>query len=121
MKAMMAALAATALVGLLASGAPSRAEEDCDNVVKALDEAISIGNKNFEATMDELKQTMSRSADDKSKAAVKNKVCSASGELLGTSRAVRAVVAECSDKRAAIASLDKSIKEIETAIERTCN
>jgi hypothetical protein len=122
MMRLMTAVAATALIGLLAMAAPSRADDDdCETVVNALNEAMSIGNKNLETTMDGLKKTMSQSADDKTKAAVKNKFCSASGELLGTSRAIRAVVGECGAKqRAAIASLDKSINEMETAIDGTC-
>jgi len=40
---------------------------------------VSIGTKNLETTLDELKRTLSQSADDKTKAAVKNKFCSASG------------------------------------------
>ena len=34
--------------------------------------------------MGELKKTMGNPADDKSKAAVKNKFCSSGGEMLGT-------------------------------------
>jgi hypothetical protein len=121
MMRLMTAVAATALFGLLAMAAPSRADDDCETVVNALNEAMAIGTKNLETTVDELKKTMSQSADDKAKAAVKNKFCSASGELLGTSRAIRAVVGECGAKqRAAIASLDKSINEMETAIDGTC-
>jgi hypothetical protein len=110
------------LAGVLATTMPAAAdEEDCETVVTALNEAMAIGTKNLEATVDELKKTMSQSADDKSKAAVKNKFCSASGELLGASRAVRAVAGECGPKqRVALASLDKSITEMETAIDGTC-
>jgi hypothetical protein len=46
-----------------------------------------------------------------------------SGEYLGTTRAFRAVAAECltgNKKSSTLASLDKSIKEMETAIEGTC-
>ena len=68
--------------------------------------------------MDELKKIMSGGADDKKKATVKNLFCSASGEVLGASRATRAVAAECGpDQRKELASLDKSIKEMETAAE----
>jgi hypothetical protein len=119
---LMTAVAATALIGLLATAAPSRADDDdCETVVNALNESMSIGNKNFETTLDELKKIMSQPADDKTKSVVKNKFCSASGELLGISRAIRAVVGECGAKqREAIASLDKSVKEMETAIDGTC-
>ncbi len=121
MKVLMTAVAATALVGFLAAGAPLRAGDDCDTVVKALEEAVAIANKNFDETMAELKKTMSQPADDKKKASVKNTFCSISGELLGTTRAMRAVAGECgANQRAALASLDKSIKEMETAIDGTC-
>jgi hypothetical protein len=122
MKRLMTAAAVTALIGLLATAAPSRADEDCDTVVKAVTEALSIAAKNFETTMDELKQTMSKpAADDKAKAAVKNRFCSSGGEMLGTSRALRAVVGECSEgQRAPLASLDKSVNEIETSIDGAC-
>jgi hypothetical protein len=120
MKRIISAAAAVALAGLFAAGAPARADEDCDNVVRDLTEAISIANKNFETTMGELKKIMSEPADDKKKAMVKNTFCNSSGEVLGTSRAMRAIAGECAGKRADIASLDKSIKEMETAIGGTC-
>jgi hypothetical protein len=115
-------MAAAMLTGILATTMPAAAdEEDCETVVTALNEAMAIGSKNLETTLDELKKTMSQPADDKAKAMVKNKFCSASGELLGTSRAIRAVAGECGPKqRAALASLDKSITEMETAIDGTC-
>ena len=121
MKRIISAVAAAALVGLFAAAAPARADEDCDNVVRDITEAISIANKNFETTMGELKKIMSEgAADDKKKAMVKNTFCNSSGEVLGTSRAMRAIAGECAGKRADIASLDKSIKEMETAIGGTC-
>ena len=121
MKALMTAVAASALMGFVAAPAPARADEDCNSAIKALEEAISIASKNFDETMGDLKKSMSEPADDKKKAAVKNMFCSASGEFLGTSRAARAVAAQCGDtQRAALASFDKSIKEMETAIDNTC-
>ena len=115
-------LAAGVAILMLAAGAPLRADEDCDNVVKSLDEAIAIATKNFDVTMDDLKKSMSAPADDKKKAAVKNTFCSASGELMGASRASRAIAGECRpSERAALARLDRSIKEMENAIEKTCN
>jgi hypothetical protein len=122
MKRMMTAAAATALIGLLATAAPSRADEECDTVVKAVSEALAIVAKNFETTMGELKETMSKpAANDKARAAIKNKFCSSGGEMLGTSRALRAVVGECSaDQRAVLATLDKSVSEIETAVDGAC-
>jgi hypothetical protein len=113
---------AAALVGVVGGGTlPRAAAEDCETVVTALTEAVSIAQKNFETTMDELKQTMSQPADDKKKASVKNTFCSVVGELLGASRASRAVAGECGpNQRAALAQFDKSIKEIEGAIDSTC-
>jgi hypothetical protein len=121
MKALMTLGVVAAMVGLLAAGAPLRAdEEDCETVLTDLTEAISIANKNFETMMDELKK-MSQSADSKTRATIKNRFCSASGELLGTSRATRAVAGECGPKHSGdLAAFDKSIKEMETAIDDTC-
>jgi len=118
--ALAALLSLAALAALLSLAAPARAE-DCETVMTALGEAIALATKNFEATMDDLKKIMSGAADDKKKQTVKNMFCSASGELLGTSRATRAVAGQCGDdQKKALASFDKSIKEMETAIEGTC-
>ena len=121
MKQFATATAATALIALLAASAPARAE-DCETVVTALTEAVAIATKNFETTMDELKQIMSQgAADDKKKSTVKNLFCSASGEVLGASRATRAAAAACGEaQKSALAQFDKSIKEMETAIGNTC-
>jgi hypothetical protein len=123
MKASTMAAAATVLVGILAAGTPVRADEDCDNVVKALEDAQLVATKTVDQTMDDIKKTTGQPADDKQKASVKNTFCSVSGEYLGTTRAFRAVAAECltgNKKSSTLASLDKSIKEMETAIEVTC-
>jgi hypothetical protein len=112
---------AIALIGSLAVRAPLRAAEDCNNVVKALEEAIAIANKSFEGTMNELKRTLNRDADTQTKTTVKNAFCSVSGELLGTSVAFRAIVQQCgATQRGALALLDKSISEMHTAIEGAC-
>jgi hypothetical protein len=119
-------MAAAMLTGVLATTMlvttmPATAdEEDCETVVKAVTEALAIATKNFETTMGELKETMSKAADDKTKAAVKNKFCSAGGEMLGTTQALRAVAGECSKDRSALASLDKSVGEIESAVDGAC-
>jgi hypothetical protein len=118
-------MAAAMLTGMLATTMfattmPAVADEDCDTVVKAVTEALAIATKNFETTMGELKETMSKPADDKTKAAVKNKFCSAGGEMLGTTQALRAVAGECSKDRSALASLDKSVGEIDTAVDGAC-
>jgi hypothetical protein len=123
MKVLMTAAVATALLDSLIGGTPARADEDCDNVVKAMEEAISISTKSLEQTMEELKKTTSGGADDKTKTTVKHTFCSVGGELLGTSRAFRAVAAEClkgNKRTATLASLDQSIKEMDTTIEGTC-
>jgi hypothetical protein len=118
MKALLTALGAVALTGVVVAGTPARADEDCDNVVKALEEAISIATKNLEETVIGLQKTMSEPADDKKRASVKNIACSATGELLGTARASHAVAAICRpDQRAAI---EKSVKEMEVKIDNTC-
>jgi hypothetical protein len=121
MKVLITAAATAALLGVLAAPAPLLADEDCDNVTKALKESVSISLKGFEQTMADLQKTVSEPADDKKKAAVKNAFCSASGEFLGVSRATRAVASVCaSQQRSALAALDKSINEMETAIDNTC-
>jgi hypothetical protein len=121
MKASQTMAITIALIGGLGMGAPLRADEECDNVVKALEEAIGIANRSFEETMNEVQRTMSRGADDKTKATVKNTFCSVSGELLGTSLAFRAITQQCGPaRRRALASLDKSIREMQAAIDGTC-
>ncbi|MFL6824788.1 MAG: hypothetical protein ACJ8FA_19675 [Xanthobacteraceae bacterium] len=108
---------------LLAADAPARADEDCDTVVKALEDVQLVATKTLDQTMDEIKKATNEAADDKKKASVKNMFCSASGEYLGNTRAFRAVMAECLEgdkRRASLSSLDKSIKEMETAIANTC-
>jgi hypothetical protein len=120
MRALCAALAAGALIVCFAAATPLRADEDCDNVTRDLGEAIAIALKNFDQTMADLKKIMSEPADDKKKATVKNTFCSVSGEFLGASRAARAVTEVCAGRQSAeIASFEKSIKEMETAIGNT--
>ena len=72
MKVLITAAATAALLGVLVAPAPLFAEEDCDNVTKALEEGVAISLKDFETTMADLQKTMSEPADDKKKAAVKN-------------------------------------------------
>jgi hypothetical protein len=122
MKLLSTASGALVLCGLLAVAAPLRAEEeDCKTVINDLNDTLGIAHKNFETMFEDLKKLMAQSADDKTKATVRNRFCSASGELLGTSRATRAVVGECGpDLAASLAGLDKSIKDMETAVEGTC-
>jgi hypothetical protein len=113
-----AAIGWAVVVGGLASAARA---DDCETVLTSLNEAVAIATKNLETTLADLKKVMSEGADDKKKAMVKNMFCSSSGELLGASRASRAVAAQCgAEHKAALPSLDKSIKEMETAIDGTC-
>ena len=93
MRILLTAAAGCALAGLLGAGAPLRADEDCDSVVTALEEAISIATKNLEQTVSELQKIMSEPANEQKKASVKNIACSATGELLGTARASHALAA----------------------------
>jgi hypothetical protein len=121
MKGLLTAAGAGALIALLAAPAPLVADEDCDNVVEALEEAIAIATKNLEETVADLQKIMSEPADDKKKTSVKNIACSATGEFLGTARASRAVASVCSpNQRTALAAFDKSIKEMEAKIDGTC-
>jgi hypothetical protein len=62
MKALMTAAVATALLGSLIGGTPVRADEDCDNVVKALEDALSISTKSLEQTVEELIRPRPRSS-----------------------------------------------------------
>ena len=108
---------------LLAADGPARADEDCDTVVKALEDGQLVGTKTLDQTMDEIKKATNEATDDKKKASAKNMFCSARGEYLGNTRAFRAVMAECLEgdkRRASLSSLDKSIKEMETAIANSC-
>ena len=109
MKLLTAVIAAALLLA-----APARADEDCDAVVKALEDAQLVSTKTLDQTMGDIKRATSEAADDKKKTSVKNMFCSASGEYLGNTRAFRAVMAECLEgdkRRASLSSLDKSIKE----------
>jgi hypothetical protein len=120
--AMKLSTAVTAVAVLLLA-APAWADEDCDAVVKALEDAQLVATKTLDQTMEDIKKATSEPADDKKKASVKNMFCSASGEFLGATRAFRAVTAECLEgdkKNASLSALDKSIKEMETAIGNTC-
>jgi hypothetical protein len=108
MTRLMSAAAAAALIGLLASGALLRADEDCDTVVKSLNEALQIALNNYKATLDELKN----------KPAVRKAFCSASGEYIGTARVFRVVAAEC--RKGDLVELDKAIKGLDDLVDNTC-
>jgi hypothetical protein len=120
MRMLLAAFVAAALCALPTVAARAD-DDDCTTVINDINEALEIATKNLQETLSGLKKIMSEGADDRKKLEVKNSFCSASGEMLGTSRALRAVVAVCGpDRRDAIASLDKSIAEMETSIGGTC-
>jgi hypothetical protein len=79
--AMKLSTAVTAVAVLLLA-APACADEDCDAVVKALEDAQLVATKTLDQTMEDIKKATSEPADDKKKASVKNMFCSASGEFL---------------------------------------
>jgi hypothetical protein len=122
MKLSSTAAGALILCGLLVVTAPLRAEEeDCKTVINDLNDTLGIVAKNSQTMLEDLKKVMSQPADEKTRAMARNRFCSAGGELLGTGRAHRAVAGECApDQAAALAALDKSIKDMETLIAGTC-
>jgi hypothetical protein len=107
-------LAATVLVGLVASAGPARS--DCKTVVQDMKDAIQVAAKNYGQSIEEIK-----AATDKAKA--RSHFCAITGEFQGTATAYRAVVNECSsgsERREELASLDKSIGDLQAAIDSTC-
>ena len=115
------ATAAAAALVLMLAAPPVRAGEECDSIIERMDEAVRIASKVTELEMAEITKT--KPETDAQKASVKNRFCSASGEFLGASRAYRAVAAEClqgNKRRATLASLDASIKQVEDSIGKTC-
>ena len=107
---------------LLLAG-PARADEDCDTVVKALEDVQLVATKTLDQTMDDIKKATSEPADDKKKASVKNSFCSASGEYLGTTRAFRAVAAEClegDNRTQTLSGLDRSIRQLQSQVDKNC-
>ena len=112
---------AAALAALVLSAAPGRGDEDCDKVVDNLEDAVQIASKVLEQELAEI--TKKKPEDDNEKAVVRNRFCSASGEFLGASRIYRAVAAEClrgNKRRATLASLDESIKSLQSSLKQTC-
>ncbi len=120
MKNSIAAAAAAAMFGLLVSGQQARSD-DCDDLVTSVETAVEVASKVLEQNMADI--TKVKPSDDKEKASVMNRFCSASGEFLGFSRAYRVVVSEClrgSKRRDTVASLTKSIRSLEDSIIDTC-
>jgi hypothetical protein len=101
------------LVALVLAANPARGGDDCDDVVTDLKEAIEIAAKNYEHSMQEIKNAPSQ-------AAARKHFCAATGEFLGISTAFRAVIRECAAARSAIDSLTKSIDDIQGNIDKTC-
>ena len=112
---------AAALTGLLLFTGQGRSDEDCDKVVENIEDAVQVATKVLELELADV--TKNKPEDEKQKAAVRNRFCSASGEFLGTSRVYRAIADEClrgSKRRQTVASLDESIKSLQNSIKQTC-
>jgi hypothetical protein len=113
--------AAGAALALMLAAGPVRGAEECDSIIETMDEAVQVVSKVTDLEMAEI--TKNKPETDAQKASVKNRFCMASGEFLGTSRAYRAVAAEClqgNKRRSTLASLDASIKQVEDSIAQTC-
>jgi hypothetical protein len=109
-----------AFVLMLAAG-PARAAEECDSIIETMDEAVQVVSKVTDLDVAEI--TKNKPETDVQKASIKNRFCRVSGEFLGTSRAYRAVAAEClqgNKRRSTLAALDGSIKKVEDSIAETC-
>ena len=118
-------LTAAALFGLVLGGAPARAD-DCSDVIEHVEDVVQVASKIMQTEMAEVTKaanTANAANDDKAKDANKKTFCSASGEFLGISRAYRAVASEClrgNKRRDTVASLDKSIKQLEDSMAPNC-
>jgi hypothetical protein len=113
MKALMA-VAATATVALAALAGPARS--DCESVLDDMKDGIEVAAKNYEQSIEEIK-----GASDKAKA--RSHFCAITGEFLGTATAFRTLVRECvsrNEQQELIASLDKSIKDLQSAVDTAC-
>lgn len=115
-------LTAAALFGLLLGGAPARAD-DCKDVIEHVEDVVQVHSKIMQTKMAEVTKAANAASDDKAKEANKKTFCSAGGEFLGISRAYRAVASEClrgAKRRDSVASLDKSIKQLEDSMAPNC-
>ena len=112
---------AAAVAIALTLAMPAARADDCETVLENVEDAVQIATKVLEGNLEYvIKQ---KPTDDKEKASVKSRFCAASGEFLGTSRAYRAIAAEClrgNKLRQTVASLDQSIKSLEKSIADTC-
>ena len=113
--------AAVAAIALVLAALPVRGGEECDSMIETMDEAVQVASKVTDLEMAEI--TKSKPETDAQKASVKNRFCRTSGEFLGTSRAYRAIAAEClqgNKRRSTLAALDEAIKKVEGSIAETC-
>jgi hypothetical protein len=114
-------MTALAVAALMLSGTPALSDDDCDDVLSSMEDAVLVATKVLEMQMAEVSKLQPQTDDEK--ASMKNKFCSASGEFVGVSRVSRYVSNEClkgNKRRDTVASLDKSIKELRETIEKTC-
>lgn len=114
--------AAFAAVAMLHAAPMARADDDCDDAVDSVDDAVQIASKILGAEMADV--TRKKPENDSERAEIKGRFCSASGEFLGISRAYRSVVADCTrgaKRRNSLAQLDDSIKSLEKSIRETCD
>lgn len=113
MKTLMALAAATTIALATSAGL---ARSDCESVLDTMKDGIEVAAKNYEQSIEEIK-----SASDKAKA--RSHFCAITGEFLGTATSFRALVRECvarDERRDLIASLDKSIKDLQSAVDTAC-
>ena len=109
-------IAAAAIAALLTGANPARADDDCDDVIRDANDAIQIATKNYQQSIETVKA-------NPSKASATNLFCAVTGEFLGASTAFRTIVNAChpdGSQRDALASLDKSIKDIQAALDGAC-
>ena len=109
-------MAAAGFAALALAANPAHAGDDCDDVLRDANDAIQIATKNYQQSIETVKA-------NPNKASAKNLFCAVTGEYLGTSTAFRAIVSAChpdGSQRGALASLDKSIKEIQEALDGAC-
>ena len=95
------------LIGLLATGAPLRA-----------DELRHRGQGLNEGPADRPQQLQGDAGRAQEQARGQNAFCSASGEYIGTARVFRVVAAEC--RKGDLAELDKALKGLDDLVDNTC-
>jgi hypothetical protein len=112
----------TALAAIIALlwAQPARSD-DCDDVMSKIEDVTEIAGKAMELEIAEI--TKDKPQTDSEKLSLKNRVCSAFGEFLGVSRAAQLAADEClsgNKRRNTVASMEKSIKDMEKSILDTC-